>query len=32
MLRDEVKQLPAALREGLRQAERVLEKVSTVLN
>jgi hypothetical protein len=32
MLRDELRQLPAALREELRQAECVLEKVSTVLN
>jgi hypothetical protein len=32
VLEDEVKQLPFALREELRQAERVLEKVTTVLN
>jgi hypothetical protein len=32
VLEDEVKQLPAALREELKQAERVLEKVSSVLS
>jgi hypothetical protein len=31
VLEDEVKQLPLALREELRQAERVLEKVGTCL-